>query len=107
MGAENPFQVSWAEYQGRKSFPRVTVESLEQFAMDFDRKNEFGKVVESAGGECRFGKYGTAVFRSPRHARIQVWVVSDGRDHILATYICDDEPPAGDPRVVHSVYRHM
>jgi hypothetical protein len=48
--------------------------------------------VESDGGVCTFGSFGTAVFRSAKHPRIQVWFVTDGTDYILATYICSKEP---------------
>jgi hypothetical protein len=94
--SSNHFQVSWAEYRGRKALPEITADSLERMATDFGRKNRFGKLVESSGGECRFGQFGTAVYRSDRHARVQVWFVSDGRDHIMATHMCEDEPPAAE-----------
>ena len=63
-------------------------------AIDFGRDSRFGELAESSGGACRFGSFGTAVFRSSEHPRIQVWFISDGRDHIMATHICDREPDA-------------
>ncbi len=93
-GSNNPFQVSWAEYTGKQTLPELTKKRLEEMAVNFGRENDFGKLVESDGDECRFGKLGTAVFSSEHHERIQVWFVSDGRDHIMATHICEQEPDA-------------
>ena len=92
QGSTNAFQVSWAEYQGRKALPQVTADGLKQMATGFGLQNGFGELVESSGGDSRFGLFGTAVFRSPKHPRIQVWFTSNGRDHIMATHICDREP---------------
>lgn len=86
------FQVSWAEYRGVKPLPEITADSLKQMAIRFGQKNEFGEIVESFSGACRFGSFGTVVFRSVRHPRIQVWFISNRRDHIMATHICDHEP---------------
>ena len=92
----NAFQVSWAEYRGGKALPEITAESLKQMATDFGKKNGFGQMAESSGGACRFGSFGTAVFRSAEKARIQVWFISDGRNHIMATHICDREPESSE-----------
>ncbi len=92
QGSTSAFQVSWAEYQNGKPLPEITAESLKQMAAGFGRKQGFGDAVESSGGACRFGTFGTAVFHSAEHRRIQVWFISDGRDHIMATHICDREP---------------
>jgi hypothetical protein len=86
------FQVSWAEYQGGKLPTDVTADSLKQMAERFGQSNGFGEMTESAGGSCGYGMFGTGVFRSTSHPRIQVWFVSDGRDHIMATHICSAPP---------------
>ena len=96
QGSTAAFQVSWAEYRGQQSLPAVTADSLKQMATDFGKDNGFGDLVESSGGTCRFGNYGTAVFRSAQHPRIQIWFISDGRDHIMATHICDREPESSE-----------
>jgi hypothetical protein len=87
------FQVSSAEYKGEQALSKRGTDELKQMAIGFGRKTGFGEnVVESAGGPCAFGNFGTAVFRSVSHPRTQVWIITDGRDHILATHICSDEP---------------
>ena len=86
------FQVSWAEYRGGKLPTDVTADSLKQMAERFGQSNGFGEMTESSGGDCRYGMYGTGVFRSAEHPRIQVWFISDGRDHIMATHICSVQP---------------
>ncbi|MFO1514798.1 MAG: hypothetical protein U1F83_18115 [Verrucomicrobiota bacterium] len=98
--SNNPLQVSWAEYRGKKPLEEVSSEKLKETATTFGQKNGFGKLVESSGGKCVFGKCGTAIFRSEKHARIQVWFITDGTDYILATHICSTEP---DPTEVGEV----
>lgn len=97
------FQVSWAEYRGGKPLLQITADSLKQMATDFGRKNGFGEMTEASGGVCRFGNFGTAVFRSGEHPRIQVWFISDGLDHIMATHICDREPESSEVAEVQQI----
>ena len=86
------FQVSWGEYRGGKLPTDVTAESLKQMAENFGHSNGFGEMIESSCGSCGYGMFGTGVFRSTDHPRIQVWFVSDGRDFIMATHICSVQP---------------
>ena len=72
-------------------------------AAGFGQQNGFGEMIESSSGACRFGSFGTAVFRSVQHPRIQVWFISDGRDHIMATHICDREPESGEVAEVQQI----
>jgi hypothetical protein len=95
QGSSSAFQVSWAEYRGGK-LPDVTNDKLEGMATDFGQRHGFGEMLESSSGECRFGTFGTAVFYSAEYPRIQIWFISDGRDHIMATHICVVEPDAGE-----------
>ena len=94
----NPLQVSWAEYRGKKPLDDVNTDKLKETATTFGQKNNFGELVESSGGKCAFGKFGTAVFHSEKHARIQVWFITDGTDYMLATHICSKEPDAVEVR---------
>ena len=96
QGSTSAFQVSWAEYRGGKPLPEITAVTLKQMATNFGAKNGFGEMVESSGGACRFGSFGSAVFRTGEHPRIQVWFISDGHDHIMATHICDLEPESSE-----------
>ncbi len=96
------FQVSWAEYRGGK-LPDVTTDKLKEMATGFGEKKEFGEMLESSVGGCKFGSFGTAVFRSIEHPRIQIWFISDGRDHIMATHICDREPEASEVAEVQQI----
>jgi hypothetical protein len=89
---QGSFQVSWAEYRGGTLPTDVTADNLKQMAERFGQSKDFGKIIESSGGSCRYGVYGTAVFCSAEYPRLQVWFVSDGRDHIMATHICCAQP---------------
>ncbi len=95
-GSTSAFQVSWAEYRGGKPLPQITADSLKQMATDFGQKKGLRLMAESSGGPCRFGSFGTAVFHSAQHPRIQVWFICDGREHIMATHICDREPESSE-----------
>jgi hypothetical protein len=86
------FQVSWAEYRGGKLPTDVTPTSLKQMAEKFGQSNGFGEMTEASGGNCPYGMYGTGVFRTAEHPRMQIWFVSNGRDHIMATHICSAQP---------------
>lgn len=103
QGSSGAFQVSWAEYQGGKPLPEVTAESLKSMAINFGQNNGFGEMTDSCGGTSRFGNFGSAVFRSTQHPRIQVWFISDGRDHIMATHICDREPESSEVAEVQQI----
>lgn len=90
-GSTSVLQVSWAEYRSDKPLRQLGEEGIRQFAADFGRK--FGDLVESSCGTCGFGIYGTAIFRSPPHPRSQLWILTNGRDHILATHVSSEQPP--------------
>ena len=81
QGSTSVFQVSWAEYRGGK-LPAATAEELKEMAVNFGQKQGFGEMLESTRGECPYGKFGTAAFSSQKYPRIQVWFISDGRDHM-------------------------
>lgn len=89
---QNPLQVSWAEYHGKQPLKKLSQEELKDFATKFGQKNGFGELVESSSGTFAFGDFGTAVFRATKHPRIQVWIIANGSNNILATHICSNEP---------------
>src|SRR5262249_49496063 len=105
LGSSSAFQVSWAEYSGGK-LTDVTTDKLKGLATDFGQKQGFGEMLESSTGVCTFGMFGTAVFRSREH-RIQIWFISDGRDHIMATHISDPEPDASEIAEVQQIARSL
>jgi hypothetical protein len=105
--SSNVFQVSWAEYRGKKSLPNATPDSLKAMAMNLGEKSGFGSVVESGGGPCGYGTFGSVVFRNPQHPRVQVWFISDGRDYIMATYICDREPESDELTDVQQIAKSL
>jgi hypothetical protein len=72
-------------------------------AVNFGRNNGLGEFVESFGGASAFGSFGSAVFRSPERPRSQVWFISDGHDHIMATHICDRAPQAFEIGEAHQI----
>lgn len=85
------FQVWWAEYRGREPLD-VTTDKLKHNAARHGQENGYGEMLESWSGECKFGIFGTAAFRSTEHPWAQIWRISNGRDQIMVEYICDRWP---------------
>jgi hypothetical protein len=79
------------EYTGGKA-PLPTVEGLIDLAQGHGERHAVGELVETAGGACALGRFGTAVFRSEEFPRMQLWYLSNGHDIVLASYICCTEP---------------
>jgi hypothetical protein len=76
----------------RGRIPNPSEADLMSFAQAMAVRQKHPQLVESHGGTCALGKLGTAVFRTDDFPRFQVWFLSNGKDFILATYICDQEP---------------
>jgi hypothetical protein len=91
QGSGSIFNVTWAEYLGREPLD-VTKDKLKQNAARHGQENGYGEMSGSWSGECKFGIFGTATFRSTAHPWAQVWRISDGRNQIMAAYICDRWP---------------
>jgi hypothetical protein len=96
------FQVSWATYTGG-DIPNPSEEFLEGMAKSSGTDQSCGELIESSSGTCRFGKMGTAVFRSPEYPRVQFWHLSNGRDFIMVTHICAADPVAREVREAHQI----
>jgi hypothetical protein len=70
--------------------PELTMEKQIAIAVQLGTQPGFEQ-ISTASGDCRFGHWGSAVFRSEGH-RAQCWLLSNGRDAILVTHICQAEP---------------
>jgi len=89
--ASGPLQISWVETSGGSPLSSNQQE-LQQMVSDFGQQNGYGDLVESSCGSCVFGSVATAVFRSPKHPRIQIWFLCNGREMITATHVCEQQP---------------
>ena len=101
QGSTGTFQVSWAEYRADKPLRPLDNEGIRQFAVNHGV--EFGELVDSSSGACGFGIFGTAVFRSEKFPRTQIWILTNGRDHILATHICSEVPAPAEVAEVQQI----
>lgn len=70
--------------------PRPSPPDLVQLAAGMYR--DLGQLVGTDSGRGAFGAFGTALFRSHRVPRAQVWCLSNGCDFIFATHIFEKEP---------------
>ena len=90
--ATGALQVSLqAEYKSGPE-PNPTGDALIDFARQLGERNRFGEVVDTLSGLCALGTFGSAVFKSTENPLAQIWYLSDGRDFVLATYICAAPP---------------
>lgn len=101
--AAGALQVSLqAQYQGGK-VPSPSPDALIGFAVEvLVAGGEFVPMSVSSGA-CAVGLYGTAIGRWSDCPHVQAWVLSDGRDFVLATHIATSEPTARERREAHEI----
>lgn len=87
----NYLQFSLANYVKGK-IPNPTESDLIALSEKAGVKANFGKLVKNNSGNCKFGKFGTAIFSSEENPLSQVWYLSNGKDFILVSYLCSKEP---------------
>jgi hypothetical protein len=80
-----------AEYTGGK-VPDPTVDELIEFAEGVATSDQEAEIRGRSSGECRLGTYGTVLAQNVEFSWIQVWVLSNGKDFVLATHFSVDEP---------------
>jgi hypothetical protein len=101
--SDSPLQISWGHYRGQKPLPKYSTDVLKTAAIRYGQKNGFGELVDSSGGSCAFGSFGTAIFHSATHPRIQVWFAIDEKDCIFGTFICSKEPDPAEVREAQDI----
>jgi hypothetical protein len=85
-------QVSlFAEYKSGPA-PNPTVADLIELAEGLGKRHDACEVVESFGGECELGRFGSVVFHSAEYPRTQFWYLSNGFDFVLASLLCSKVP---------------
>ena len=84
-------QVSFAEYHIGE-IPNPSEADLIDLSRGIGEKEEGSQLITTSSGQCRLGQWGTAVFRTSVFPRFQVWNLSNGRDIVFVTYICEGEP---------------
>jgi len=62
-----------------------------------------GREVSSQSGKCDFGIFGTVVACGESPARIQVWMLSNGRDFILVTHTCEKIPDPAEVKEANEI----
>ena len=85
-------QISFAaEYRGRQ-VPNPSAQDLIGLARRHGENWGIGELIETTSGSCTLGKFGSAVFRSSKCPRVQLWCLSNGYDFVLATHVCCVDP---------------
>jgi hypothetical protein len=101
-----PLQVSFAHYQSGV-IPNPTYDDLVGIATGTGKLIEGSEVVKTSSGDCDFGRFGSAIFRSPETPRMQSWHLSNGRDFIMVTHICPEEPDPEEVEEVQEIVKHL
>jgi hypothetical protein len=101
-----PLQVSLIGYRGGE-IPNPSLQSLVNMASEMGDTLGATELVETTSGDCAFGRFGSAVFRSVECPRMQVWYLSDGYDFILATHICGGEPDWSEVAEVEEIVKRL
>ncbi len=52
------------------------------------------EVVKRYSGECDLGRFGCVIARSVELPTVQIWTLANGRDFVLATFLCTENPSA-------------
>lgn len=103
-----PLQISHLVYMdGELPCPSVQ-DLIEETSIRWGGEdNGFGDAVESYGGDCALGRFGTTVFRSEEYPRSQVWLLSNGKDKVLVTHLCPDAPGPQEVAEVDQIVRTL
>ena len=51
-------------------------------------------VTERYSGDCELGTFGSVTGKSAELPMMQIWTVTNGRDFVLATFLCPEQPDA-------------
>lgn len=101
-----PLQVSLTTYLGGE-VANPSLQDLVRMASSFGDTLGASELIETICGECVFGCFGSAVYRSPENPRMQVWYLSDGYDFILATHICPEKPEPSEVEEVQEIVKGL
>jgi hypothetical protein len=92
-GGRGALQISLqAEWKGG-SLPDPTPDRLLELAERIALHQSACSIEAQSTGTCAIGSFGSVVARTPECAHMQVWVLSDGRDFVLATHVAMESPP--------------
>ena len=64
-------------------------------------------VIRRYDGECAIGRFGSVVVAWPDCPRVQVWVLSNSRDFVLATHVCTGEPSENEVEEAEAIVRGL
>lgn len=95
-----------AEYKGGE-IPNPKLEDLIEFANNIAQKFGEVQVRGRASGTCALGTYGTVLVATPELAWAQVWVLSNSKDFVLATHICESEPSEDEVNEASGIVKHV
>jgi len=96
-------QVSTFLNKDQKNLGDTSPVRLMEMAQSSGKTQPGGIFVSKEGGNCRFGHWGTSIFRGPAGERLQIWFLSDGHDFITATHLCKGQSDQQEVSEVHQI----
>ena len=93
----------YAEYMGIGPIPNPTGDQLIDLAKGHGSRQNSGELVETSCGRCELGTFGTASFRSEKWPHAQLWYLSNGKDFVLATLLCETAPDPEEIGEAHGI----
>ena len=62
-------------------------------------------VIERYSGECDLGTFGSVIGKSAELPKIQIWTLTNGRDFVLATFLCPEQPDAAEAAEAETIVK--
>jgi hypothetical protein len=81
----------------------VTGEKLIEMCRGMSKGVRGRREISSQFGNCDFGTFGTLAVRGESPAYVQVWVLTNGRDFILITHVCGEEPDPAEAKEANEI----
>ncbi|MCA9775715.1 MAG: hypothetical protein KC800_03330 [Candidatus Eremiobacteraeota bacterium] len=104
INGQNVFQVSVARYDGGE-LPNPSREDLVALASGFLGTGGRTEILHADSGKCELGSFGTVQYYSEDLEHCQVWHLSNGKDFVMATYLCSESLRVGEIDEVERVVR--
>ena len=101
----NLLQITYAIYK-KGEIPYSSVEDLIKMNTDFGKKYVL-TTINYCIGDCAFGKYATALLGSDSFEWYQIWHLTNGKDFIFVTYICEVVPEEHIRNEAHSIVMNL
>jgi hypothetical protein len=64
-------------------------------------------IIGRYSGDCDLGTFGSAIATSADLPHMQIWTLSNGRDFVLATYLCPEESDPAEAAEAETIVKRV